>query len=234
MKRWETVHEGLLGDIRAGTLRSGDRLPSDFALAGRFGVNRHTVRLAINALESDGLLRVQMGVGTFVADAFLSHVLTGDPRFSDSPTARNRLVRREILAINEVAANEVVAQSLEIYPYDLLTEIRTLSFVDEWPLAVATAYYPVARVPGLGAAFEGLNSPTAALKRCGIATYKRRWTRIGARRPTQQEAEWLRISRSSPVLYDINLDVNAKDEPIKYGCNATRGDRFEFMINADD
>jgi len=74
MKRWETVHERLLGDIRAGALRSGDRLPSDFALAGRFGVNRHTVRLAIKALESDGLLRVQMGVGTFVADAFLSHV----------------------------------------------------------------------------------------------------------------------------------------------------------------
>jgi GntR family phosphonate transport system transcriptional regulator len=234
MKRWETVHEGLLGDIRAGALRSGDRLPSDFVLAERFGVNRHTVRMAIKALESDGLLRVQLGVGTFVADVFLLHVLTSDPRYTDSPNTRNRLVRREILAIHQFAAEDVVARSLEICPSDLVTMVRSLSIVDEWPLAVNTAYYPVARVPGLSTAFEGLNSPTAALKRCGIAAYKRKWTRIGARRPTPQEAEWLRISRSSPVLYDVNLDLNAQGEPIKYGCSATRSDRFEYMISADD
>ncbi|RWY39911.1 FadR family transcriptional regulator [Falsigemmobacter intermedius] len=43
--------------ILEGTIRPGEALPSETDLAGRFGVNRSTVREGIRQLESEGLVR---------------------------------------------------------------------------------------------------------------------------------------------------------------------------------
>ncbi|RWJ60454.1 MAG: phosphonate metabolism transcriptional regulator PhnF [Mesorhizobium sp.] len=232
MKRWEIVRAGLLSDIDAGAFENG-RLPGDFVLAERFGVNRHTVRNAIKALESEGALRVQHGVGTFVAEDFVSHKLDTDPRFTYKLLGQNKSVKREILSIAQVSVEPEIAKHLEIAPSALATEVKVISFINDWPLATGAAYHPVERVPGLAAAFEGVNSFTAALKRCGIAKYKRKWTRITARRPTPQEAQLLRISSSSPVLYETNVDVTPDGAPIKYGFSVIRSDRYEYLIEAD-
>lgn len=41
--------------IRAGDLRSGDRLPTQAELAEEFGVERGTIRQALRALQDEGL-----------------------------------------------------------------------------------------------------------------------------------------------------------------------------------
>jgi GntR family transcriptional regulator, phosphonate transport system regulatory protein len=233
MKRWEVVRSAILNDIGAGAFEDG-RLPGDFVLAERFGVNRHTVRNAIKALESEGALRVQHGVGTFVAEDFVSHKLDGDPRFTYKLHGKNKSVRREILSINQIAAGPEIAGHLNITPSALVTEIKSVSFINDWPLATGQSFFPVDVVPGLAAAFEGLNSFTAALKRCGIDDYRRKWTRITARRPTPQEAQLLRISSSSPVLYETNADITADGRSLKYAFSAIRSDRYEYLIEPEN
>ncbi|PWR04168.1 GntR family transcriptional regulator [Meridianimarinicoccus roseus] len=54
--------------ILQGILREGARLPSERDLAERFDVSRPKVREALKRLEGDGLIRVQHGEGTFVAE----------------------------------------------------------------------------------------------------------------------------------------------------------------------
>jgi GntR family phosphonate transport system transcriptional regulator len=174
-------------------------------------------------------VRVQHGVGTFVADDFISHELTRDPRLTDSPAFRSRLIKREILSISVTAASEEIAEPLAIRPLDLVTRVVTLSVVDGKPLSISVASYPLERVSGLAEAFEGLNSPTAALRKCGIDAYQRSWTRIGARRADREESEQLQISVGSPVLTDTNLDTS-DGMAIKFASNVIRSDRFEFMI----
>jgi len=229
VKRWEAIRLSLLQDMRGGAFCPGDKLPADSELAARFGVNRHTVRQAIRTLETEGTVRVQHGVGTFVADDFISHELTRDPRLTDSPAFRSRLIKREILSISVTAASEEIAEPLAIRPLDLVTRVVTLSVVDGKPLSISVASYPLERVSGLAEAFEGLNSPTAALRKCGIDAYQRSWTRIGARRADREESEQLQISVGSPVLTDTNLDTS-DGMAIKFASNVIRSDRFEFMI----
>lgn len=50
------------------SLKPGDRLPSERELASRLGVGRSSLREAVNALVSLGLLEVRAGEGTFVKD----------------------------------------------------------------------------------------------------------------------------------------------------------------------
>ncbi|GAA3454386.1 hypothetical protein GCM10018962_62190 [Dactylosporangium matsuzakiense] len=51
---------------RLAQARPGDAVPAESALAAEFGVARMTVRAALNALETDGLIERVQGRGTFV------------------------------------------------------------------------------------------------------------------------------------------------------------------------
>jgi GntR family transcriptional repressor for pyruvate dehydrogenase complex len=62
----EEIIEQVRDLITSGRLRPGDRLPSERELAQRMGVGRSTVREAIRAMESMGLVRVRAGEGTFL------------------------------------------------------------------------------------------------------------------------------------------------------------------------
>ncbi len=65
------IHEEIIAQIRDeladGRLKPGDRLPSERELAERFQVSRASVREAIRALESMGLVTIKTGDGTYVA-----------------------------------------------------------------------------------------------------------------------------------------------------------------------
>ncbi|MEK8035520.1 MAG: GntR family transcriptional regulator [candidate division NC10 bacterium] len=54
--------------IAEGKLKSGDRLPPERDLAEKFVVSRTSVREALRALESRGLIEIRAGDGAFVRD----------------------------------------------------------------------------------------------------------------------------------------------------------------------
>jgi len=63
----EDIVAQLKGLIAEGKLHSGDQLPSERDLSEQFKVSRASVREAIRALESMGLLEARQGHGTYVA-----------------------------------------------------------------------------------------------------------------------------------------------------------------------
>jgi len=54
--------------IRNGSLRAGDLMPTTRGLAVKLGINVNTVARVYRDLQATGHLRLQRGVGTFVAD----------------------------------------------------------------------------------------------------------------------------------------------------------------------
>ena len=53
--------------IVTGSLRPGERFPSERSLAKQFGVSRMTLRRAMQQLEVRGLVETRSGRGTFVS-----------------------------------------------------------------------------------------------------------------------------------------------------------------------
>jgi GntR family transcriptional regulator, transcriptional repressor for pyruvate dehydrogenase complex len=90
--RRQGVHEGILSQLRqlvsAGQIKPGDRLPSERELSGKFRVSRASVREAIRALESQGLVEIRIGAGTYIASPV--HTLL-------SPLASVTLQQRDVL-----------------------------------------------------------------------------------------------------------------------------------------
>lgn len=62
----DQLYEEILGQIVAGSLPTGARLPSESQLGLIFGVSRPVIREAISRLQADGLVVTRHGAGTFV------------------------------------------------------------------------------------------------------------------------------------------------------------------------
>src|SRR5215218_11212243 len=65
----EQVRQGLLEDLMAGKLSTGDKLPNEDRIAERFGVSGATVREAVLGLLEAGYLTRRHGSGTYVTKA---------------------------------------------------------------------------------------------------------------------------------------------------------------------
>ena len=65
---YEHIVDRILDDVRGGRLSAGDRLPSERDLARGLEVSRSSVREAVAALQTEGLVRTRPGAGSFLAD----------------------------------------------------------------------------------------------------------------------------------------------------------------------
>jgi len=87
----EQVADELARKLQSGTWVPGDRLPTEVHLAQLLGVGRSTVREAVRALVSNGMLESRQGSGTFVRSCA--------PRSGDLSA---RLRRAGVLEVYEV------------------------------------------------------------------------------------------------------------------------------------
>ena len=60
------IADNFRGQIRAGVLRDGDKLPSVRELAGELAINPNTIQRAYRELESEGWIASVSGKGSFV------------------------------------------------------------------------------------------------------------------------------------------------------------------------
>jgi DNA-binding LacI/PurR family transcriptional regulator len=68
LARHEIVREYVLGAIRSGRLKVGEKSPSEYSLSRRFKVNKTTCNKALSGLVAQGYLERRRGAGTFVAN----------------------------------------------------------------------------------------------------------------------------------------------------------------------
>ena len=87
---WTAIAHSLRDDIAAGVYAPDAKLPTEAALAARFGVNRHTVRHAIKALTKEGLVLPRRGAGVYVTSTPTDYPIGRRVRFHQNLTAAGR------------------------------------------------------------------------------------------------------------------------------------------------
>lgn len=209
---WRQIATAMDRDIASGRYRPGDRLPTEGELALRFGVNRHTVRRAMEELEGRGLVRIEQGRGSFVAEDVLDYQLGPRTRFSENIRSQNREPAGRILRIAEVTAEAGVAEALGIRRGRAVIFVERLALADGRPIVIGAHHFPAQRFARLPDLLALDSSITAALVACGVPDYRRRVTRVTARLPTPEEAETLQQSRNRPVL--VTEAVNTDPEGV--------------------
>lgn len=205
---WRQIVQTIEQEIGSGAHKPGARLPTEAEFSARFDVNRHTVRRAMEELEGRGLVRVEQGRGSFVAEDVLDYRLGPRTRFSEIIRRQNREPGGRILRVTEIPAEASLAEQLGMRRGRPVILAERLALADGRPVVIGTHHFPAARFARLPELLAENPSITAALAACGVPDYRRQVTRVTARLPTPDEADILQQSRSRPVLVTeaVNTD----------------------------
>lgn len=227
---WRAIHDSLSADIVAGQYGPGSKLPTEAALAIRFGVNRHTVRRALAALAQAGVIFTRRGAGAFVMHRPTDYPLGTRVRFHQNLRAAGRLPSRTFLGMETRAADAAESAALRLAPGAMVHVYRGLSLADGIPVALFRSSFPAARFPGLPESLTRLGSVTAALAEQGVPDYTRASTRLNAKLASPTQALHLQLSPGAPILRTIAINVDPEGQPIEYGRTWFAGDRITLTL----
>jgi len=204
----------------------GSPAPSERELVQHFGVARMTVRQALDALVSEGILERIPARGTFVARARvdvqmrLSSYTEEMARRGMTPASRTLLAQHE-------AAGPGVARALEIEEGADVVHWQRLRLADDSPMAIEDAYLADSSVPG----FLEKPLPESLYVDLARRDLMPTWGEdsVAAALATPEVAELLSINEGAPVL-SVARRSFAGTVAIAVSRSTYRGDRYTLWV----
>lgn len=216
--------------IASGDLPPGAKLPSERALAARYGVARNTAREAIRLLAEEGLVTAHHGKGVFVREKRrllrfgserYSHRLrkeTGLSPYRAEVAKQGRTARVDCTSIERVRPPEDVAERLGVDPAEpSVVRRENWYYADDEPVQIGVTYIPWEIAEGsvlatsanmgkgsLYARFEELGHPITRIRE-----------EVSARMPTHEEAIGLSIPDGVPVVEVLHTGIDHLDRPFE-------------------
>jgi GntR family transcriptional regulator, phosphonate transport system regulatory protein len=227
---WTAIAATLRDEISQGSYGPGERLPTEAALATRFGVNRHTVRRAVADLAEGGVVQPRQGSGVFVTVRPTDYRLGRRVRFHQNVAEEGRTPSRRVTRLETRPANTEEAEALGLPEAAAVHLVEGVSLADGLPLAAFRSVFPAERFPGLLVAMEGQGSVTAALAACGLTDYTRKDTRLTAKLADPVLALALQVQSGAPVMRSVAVNVDAAGVPVEYGTTWFAGDRVTLTV----
>ncbi|MEO0636801.1 MAG: phosphonate metabolism transcriptional regulator PhnF [Pseudomonadota bacterium] len=228
---WRQIADALAGDIASGQFAEGDRLPSEAALAERFGVNRHTVRASIADLVSRQLLQSRRGSGTYIRkQAKLIYPISRRTRFSAATSGQGATRGITVLESLVESASEDVRRALRLGGGAQVERLETISTLDEVPIAKATSRFDATRFKGIGAVLKQTGSITKSLATFGVPDYVRALSEVTSRHASQDEIDSLSLSPGAIVLCVTSVNEDMSGQPIEYGQTVFAAERTTLQF----
>ncbi|RVT95446.1 phosphonate metabolism transcriptional regulator PhnF [Rhodovarius crocodyli] len=231
---WRQIASRIEARIHNGELEAGARLPTEAVLAESFGVNRHTIRRAMEDLVTRGLVRVEQGRGSFVAEDIVEYPLGSRTRFSEIIRAQSREPSGRILRVSESEAEPRIAELLKLKRGQRnVVIVERLGFANSKPVTLGSHHFPAHRFGRIPTLLKDNPSITAALSSCGIPDYRRQVTRITARMPTPEEAALLEQARSRPVLLAEAVNIEPGGTPVEVSIARYAAGRMQIVVETE-
>lgn len=222
----------IASDLRAQIERSfdeGDWLPAEPELAARFGVNRHTLRRAVDELIAEGLVERVHGRGTRVLARGLVYGIGRDTRFTERLAASGRTAQVRLLDRSEIAAEGGVARRLRVAEGTPVLRLRTLRGENDLPYAL-TLHFLTGAAAEAARSYAG-GSLTRHLRETAGITLDRVESLITTRLPLPEDALALRMPRTQPVLRVKGVNACRECGLVQeYAISQFRGDRIQLSM----
>ena len=220
---YRQIRDALINEIRE-FYKPGDTLPSESELAERFGVNRHTLRRAVDELVADGLVERYHGKGVFVLEPTINYHIGITTRFTETLESLGHTTASHVLRKQIIPARNGVASRLKIPEGEEVVFIETLREVESKPFCVISHFLPLQVLPTIFENYHSGSLHNFLKEHYGIALVRSE-SLISSVLPEANDASRLNMPRQAPVLRvkSTNLDIQTK-KPIEYAVTRFRGD----------
>lgn len=215
-------------------LKPGDALPAERLLSEYYGVNRMTVRQAIESLVQKGLIHKKHGAGTFISEkpalqAFTPTVIGFSQRMREAGiNPSSRLLHREV-----ITPEAILAYRLKLGANEPVIMLKRLRLVNDEPLMIETSYLSYAMFSGLMAADLEEESLYRILEaQYGMAIVEAEHT-MEPTLPNAFEAHHLGVEQNMPAMLVRVMAYSTDRIPVEFSKSVVRGDRCRYFFRVN-
>lgn len=230
---YEQIRQLIVGALASGEWRPGDALPSEAALAQRFGASPGTVRRALDELTAANVVERRQGAGTFVA----THTAPRDAYRFLRLVADNGTVgfKRELVHCRRARASAEIARSLHLRTSEPVIEVRRLLLRGHRPVVLDDLWLPGRHFEGLtGEAINGYSGTLYALFEERYQVHMvRAEEKLRAVAATADAAALLGVLQAAPLLSVDRVAYTYGDRPVELrrGLYHTEADHYRNELN---
>ena len=228
------IAEYLKKCMDSGELKSKDKLPTEQEFCEAFQVSRMTVRQALDPLVREGKLEKIKGKGTYVRVPKIKRPLKSLSSFTVDTTSSGKVPRSEVLFFDKVAANEKIAEALEIIEGSPVVKLERLRLEDDLPHAYECSYLNYEKAKDiLGCNLKNSSLYATLDEVCGVKLTHARET-IEAGTPSKEIAKALEIPYKTPTFHRERITRDEKGKAIEYVLSEYRMDKFVFVVELEN
>jgi DNA-binding GntR family transcriptional regulator len=234
---YERVRQTIAQTLNDGTYVPGDKLPSEARLAEEFGVNRLTIRRAIEELARAGAVESRQGSGTYVSPRIirlpLSQRLSTDSLVSrlTSQIAEQGLTYEDVLLRAVTINTSRLNTTLEL-PAGPLWRVDNALVVNGAAWMWSSSWFPRGLLEDPAGNWNEVTGLYGQLN-AALGEPRPVWRAISADAATLQDAEILDIRASSPVLVRDGLTSGQSGQPMLRVSRRARMDRISYVLRYD-
>ncbi len=240
--KYRRIAQDLRQEVENGTLRPGQRLPTEPELAERFRVSLPTVRQALGVLRSEGLIESRQGIGSFVKET--DRLQRAGWRHYGRARADQKLLtphlRHEIVYAGTESVPSHVADLFPVGTTQVVTRRRHLFDKETGrPEEIGASYIPIEFAGGTF--LEEATVVPKALFLCiedlAGKRYAKARDRLIARLGTADELSILDLAAGSPVVHVVHCAMADDDTVLEVAESIWPAERTvivnEYPISTD-
>lgn len=232
------LQDMIMKKIEAGDYLPGEKLPSERTMAEMYGINRMTVKNAINALVTKKYLYRVQGKGTFIQKkdfhklnlGFLNE--SGNCGITAMVKSQGIQIANEILIKGTLSGSRYLSNKLNIVETELIYSLHRIRYGNEEPIAVEYTYVPQKYFPDIDSVdfkYVSLYDYMESKGHMPVA-FEQKFQIIEV---AKKEGKYLDLDQGQVVYYFEFIGIDESDTVVEYTESYTRTDKAEFLFNTN-
>ncbi len=223
------LREIIRNKIEDGEFLPGTAIPSENELAETYGINRLTVRNAIDSLVNEGMLKPVQGKGVYVLGARVDRDLDSLGGFTQTMLRKNARPKTVTLTKSVRQAGGKYSQIFHIAPEDELYYIKRLCMAADEPCSLEELFVPRCVVPKLEGIDLNVFSMYEVYDFYGIEL-NRAYQTVDLTQLEQSDARTLGVDSHLAVLLFECTSFDKEGRVIEFARTYTRADKCVFHV----
>ncbi|MGX6979658.1 GntR family transcriptional regulator [Vagococcus elongatus] len=209
-------------------MRPGERLPSERELSDAFGVNRTTLRSALQRLIKQGKIKKSKNTGYFIAPKKIIRDVQDIYSTSQFFAGTDYDFQTKIYSNEVIMANKILSKELKLPLGTDVCALKRIRFLEDQPIMLETSYIPNSLFKEIEHRDFENESLYTVLSEIGYSV-ERGFETIQVGLAQKQERNILKVEECDEIFIIRGTAISEDDTPLEYFNSIIRGDIVAFV-----
>jgi GntR family transcriptional regulator len=224
------ISDWLREQIKDGSLKKNEKLPSENELSDTFEVSRVTVRRALQTLENEQLIYRCQGLGSFVSDHRTHQSFAQLKDFNEELAGSGLQASSKVISLGQEKVSEEVASYLNLKEDSIVVKLERIRLGNGKPIAYDITWLPIF----YGQLIEGFNQEETTIFKILENEFEipveKGCYRLEATVADATLASHLDVEEHTPLLLINRISYTVGDKPIYFQKRYYRNDKIVFEV----